>query len=77
MIGFNSTDSIYIDSQRQTGVEDFLWFLVLDQYGLVSFAKLNAGYRVHMLMGSWGCAGIIRVRSMPVDHSMSIIFINQ
>jgi hypothetical protein len=35
-MGFNSTDSVYLDSSKDTGVENFLWFLAIDQYGVVS-----------------------------------------
>jgi len=33
-MGYNSTDQVFLDSAKQTGVKDFLWFLATDQRGV-------------------------------------------
>eukprot|EP00347_Sterkiella_histriomuscorum_P020327 403338231 len=34
LLGYNSTDDVYLDPNMQLGIPNFLWFLVIDQQGI-------------------------------------------
>ena len=74
MMGFNSTDNVYLDSAKSTGVTNFLWFLVLDQYGLVKLNQLIF-YSPHKLMASLVCAETINHQHTKLVLYMLKLFI--